>query len=48
MDKVDLEVPSGGIFGFLGPNGAGKSTLVKILTTILLPPLGAPPWPGTT
>jgi ABC-2 type transport system ATP-binding protein len=35
LKNVNLEIPSGQIFGFLGPNGAGKSTLVKILTTIL-------------
>ena len=32
---VDLEVPTGEIFGFLGPNGAGKSTTVRMLTTLL-------------
>ena len=32
---VDLEIPSGEIFGFLGPNGAGKSTTVRMLTTLL-------------
>ena len=37
---VDLQVPSGEIFGFLGPNGAGKTTLVKMLTTILAPTSG--------
>ena len=40
VDRVDLEIPSGEIFGFLGPNGAGKSTLVKMLTTILAPTAG--------
>jgi ABC-2 type transport system ATP-binding protein len=40
VDGVDLNIPSGEIFGFLGPNGAGKSTLVKMLTTILAPTAG--------
>ncbi len=40
VDRVDLHIPSGEIFGFLGPNGAGKSTLVKMLTTILAPTSG--------
>jgi ABC-2 type transport system ATP-binding protein len=40
VDAVDLEIPSGEVFGFLGPNGAGKSTLVKMLATILAPTSG--------
>jgi ABC-2 type transport system ATP-binding protein len=28
---IDLEVPSGEVFGLLGPNGAGKTTTVEIL-----------------
>ena len=36
VDGIDLEVPSGELFGFLGPNGAGKTTLFRILTTLLL------------
>ncbi len=40
VDAVDLQIPSGEIFGFLGPNGAGKSTLVKMLATILAPTSG--------
>ena len=37
---VDLEIPSGEIYGFLGPNGAGKSTLVRMLCTLLRPSRG--------
>ena len=37
LDRVDLEIPTGEIFGLLGPNGAGKTTLIKILTTLLAP-----------
>jgi ABC-2 type transport system ATP-binding protein len=29
LDRLDLEVPEGGIFGFLGANGAGKTTLIR-------------------
>lgn len=35
LKGIDLQVPSGCIYGLLGPNGAGKSTLVKILTTLI-------------
>jgi ABC-2 type transport system ATP-binding protein len=40
VDHVDLEIPSGGIFGLLGSNGAGKSTMIKMLTTLLPPTSG--------
>lgn len=29
VDRLDLDIPPGEIFGFLGPNGAGKTTTVK-------------------
>ncbi len=35
LSGVNLEVPTGEIFGFLGPNGAGKTTTLRILTTLL-------------
>jgi len=37
LARVDLEIPTGELFGLLGPNGAGKTTLIKILTTLLAP-----------
>jgi ABC-2 type transport system ATP-binding protein len=41
LDGLDLEVPSGTVFGLLGPNGAGKSTTVKILTSLATPDAGS-------
>lgn len=35
IEKLDLEIKDGEIFGFLGPNGAGKSTTIKMITGIL-------------
>ncbi|MFX1512893.1 MAG: ABC transporter ATP-binding protein [Promethearchaeota archaeon] len=35
VDELNLEIPTGEIFGFLGPNGAGKTTTVRLLSCIL-------------
>ena len=37
LDGINLEVPTGTVFGLLGPNGAGKTTAVRILATLLRP-----------
>jgi ABC-2 type transport system ATP-binding protein len=40
LDRVDLTVDSGEIFGFLGPNGAGKSTFINVLLDFVRPTRG--------
>jgi ABC-2 type transport system ATP-binding protein len=40
VDALDLEVPSGELFGFLGPNGAGKTTTLRMIAGILRPTAG--------
>jgi ABC-type multidrug transport system ATPase subunit len=37
LDRVDLAVQTGTIYGLLGPNGSGKSTLIRILCGLLTP-----------
>ena len=37
---LDLQVPSGSIFGFLGKNGAGKTTTIKVLLGMAKPSQG--------
>jgi ABC-2 type transport system ATP-binding protein len=34
LQGLDLEVPTGSVFGFLGPNGAGKTTTMRLLTSL--------------
>ena len=40
VDRVNLSIPRGSIFGFLGPNGSGKSTVIRMLCGILEPTEG--------
>lgn len=40
LDRLDLEVEQGEIFGFLGHNGAGKTTTLKLLVGLLVPTAG--------
>ncbi|GAA1898624.1 ATP-binding cassette domain-containing protein [Streptantibioticus ferralitis] len=41
VDRLDLRVYQGEIFGLLGPNGAGKTTTVGMLTTRVIPTAGS-------
>lgn len=40
VDGVDLDVPTGSIYGVLGPNGAGKTTTINMLATLMKPDAG--------
>jgi ABC-2 type transport system ATP-binding protein len=41
LDRLNLEVRRGEIFGFLGPNGAGKTTTLKLLMRLIYPTQGS-------
>jgi len=41
IERLDLEVAEGELFGLLGPNGAGKSTAINILCGLLEPTNGS-------
>ncbi len=41
LSDLDLDVPTGSIYGFLGPNGAGKSTAIKLLAGLTAPTRGS-------
>ncbi|MFN2744342.1 MULTISPECIES: ABC transporter ATP-binding protein [unclassified Bacillus (in: firmicutes)] len=41
VNKVDLQVEKGEIYGFLGRNGAGKSTFMNMITGITQPSAGS-------
>ncbi|OGV56884.1 MAG: hypothetical protein A2017_05095 [Lentisphaerae bacterium GWF2_44_16] len=49
LDKLNIAIPRGSIFGFLGPNGAGKTTTIRLLMDLIKPSegcatvLGMPP-----
>lgn len=40
VDRLNLAVPEGAIFGFLGPNGAGKTTTILMLLGLSEPTSG--------
>lgn len=40
LDRLDLTVEPGEVFGFLGPNGAGKTTTIRLLLHLIRPSAG--------
>ena len=40
LDKINLSIPAGSVYGLLGPNGAGKTTLMRIVNQITAPDSG--------
>ncbi len=40
VDSLDLEVPTGSVYGFLGPNGSGKTTTIRMLLGLVTPTAG--------
>src|SRR5215467_7424128 len=40
VDRLNLRVGSGQVYGFLGPNGAGKTTTIRMLLGLISPTAG--------
>ncbi len=40
LDKINIDIQKGSLFGILGPNGAGKTTLLRTLATLISPDEG--------
>jgi ABC-2 type transport system ATP-binding protein len=40
VDRLDLQIAAGEVFGLLGPNGAGKTTIIRMLTMLTRPTSG--------
>ena len=40
LDKINLHVRTGSIYGLVGDNGAGKSTFLKLLAGHIFPTAG--------
>lgn len=40
VDRLDLTIPTGSVYGFIGPNGAGKTTTIRMIMSIIFPDSG--------
>jgi len=40
VDRLDLVIPRGALYGFIGPNGAGKTTTIRMMMSIIFPDSG--------
>ena len=40
LERLNLKLEQGDVYGFIGPNGAGKTTTMRILATLLNPTWG--------
>ena len=40
LDRLDLAVEQGEVYGYLGPNGAGKTTTIRLLLGLHRPTAG--------
>jgi ABC-2 type transport system ATP-binding protein len=40
VDRIDLVVPTGSVYGFLGPNGSGKTTTIRMVLSLVRPSAG--------
>ena len=41
VNKVNMHIPEGSIYGFVGENGSGKTTIMRMLTGIASPNAGS-------
>lgn len=41
LDRIDMEIQKGSIYGLVGSNGAGKSTLLRLIAGVYSPDSGS-------
>jgi ABC-type multidrug transport system ATPase subunit len=41
LDRLDLNIPPGHLYGLVGPDGSGKTTAIRILTSAMPPTSGS-------